>query len=61
MLENLSACIWGAPYLCNKPKNSFYNTLNLPIVMELHKCKSSQTLLMNVAARLRTLSLKAKG
>lgn len=33
MLENLSAYIWGAPYLCNKSKNSFYKTLNLPIVM----------------------------
>lgn len=33
MLENRSAYIGGAPYLCNKSKNSFYNTLNLPIVM----------------------------
>jgi hypothetical protein len=33
MLENLSACILGALYLCNKSKNSFCNALNLPIVM----------------------------
>lgn len=33
MLENRSAYIGEAPYLCNKSKTSFYNTSNLPIVM----------------------------
>lgn len=33
MLETLSVCVLGVSYLCNKSKNSFYNTLNLPIVM----------------------------